>query len=156
MTETIVDALKTITSGNYSLFDRFLNESPKDIWESKFGGWPIWQQFVHTLFVNVMFLPTAPQKDFLPGVSLEISTLKEMGTTPFSQESAKKSYEEIKRATFDYLDTLKDADLTSLGKKMGETEFSHLKIITLLNGHLMYHLGIFDAALREKNLPGII
>jgi hypothetical protein len=156
MSEPIVEALKDGLSGNFFLFDKFVTDCPKDIWELKFGGWPIWQQFAHSLFVNIIFLPGEPKNDLLPGVSQEVATLKEIGSTPISQESAKKSLEDIKNATLQYLDKLKDSELPSVAKKMGDNDFTHAKIINLLGGHIMYHLGVFDAALREKNLQGII
>jgi hypothetical protein len=156
MSEPILQALKESSSGSYALFEKIVSACPQDLWESSFGGWPLWQQYMHTLWVNLVFLPGEPQLGLLPEMPQAAVQLEEKGANPISREDAGKCLEGVKKATFAYLDSLKDSDLPKTSKKMGETEFSNMKTIGLLNGHIMYHLGVFDAALREKGQKGII
>ncbi|MDR2339223.1 MAG: DinB family protein [Deltaproteobacteria bacterium] len=156
MAQPIAEALMDASSGNYALFDKFVSTCPDEVWLSDFGGWPIWQQYAHTLWVNVLFLPGEPKPGLLPDLPDDVVQLKAKGGEPLAKDAAKKSLEAIRKATFDYLASLSDGDLPKVAKKLGENEFSNLKITTLLGGHIMYHLGVFDAALRERKLPGII
>jgi len=62
-----------------------------------------------------------------------------------------------------YLNDLRDADLSSLNQALtarmkahGKThDFSHSQTLALLSGHILYHLGSCDAALRERGLKGV-
>jgi hypothetical protein len=62
-----------------------------------------------------------------------------------------------------YLNSLHDADLPDINqgltgrmKAIGvHHEFSHSQTLAMLSGHLLYHLGSCDAALREHGLKGV-
>jgi hypothetical protein len=156
MSKEIAEAVLASCTGNYSLFKKFLSTCPDDVWAASFGGWPIWQQVAHTIYVNTVFIPKDFPAGTLPDLSQELFQLKEKGTEPVPREFLLNSWEVVRKLTFEHLESLQDSDLPKTAIVRNGRELSTLKVVSLLTGHIMYHLGVFDSALRERGLPGIV
>lgn len=131
---------------------------PDDIWNKTFGGWPVWQQVCHTLGA-VDFFIAAPGKATLKSlVPKEVSSLSVQGETPVSKADMKEFAALAKAAADGYLNALSDADLVTVAEgasaRMGR-ETRHATIVAMMTGHILYHLGSCDAALRENGLKGV-
>lgn len=158
MSRAIVENQRGSFEFAFSLLHQFMDVCPDTIWNKKFGGWPIWQQVYHAL--NAMdFFIAAPDAESVKGlVSPEVGFLKVQGATPVSKADMKAFANLVKTAADGYMDALTDADLATLAegatRRMGR-ETRHATVMALMVGHLFYHLGSCDAALRENGLTGV-
>ncbi|MDR2352071.1 MAG: DinB family protein [Deltaproteobacteria bacterium] len=157
MANPIIDSLQSEINGYFNLLYKFLDVCPLKLWNSTFGGWPIWQQLYHTLWVNDLFIPLESPPP-LVDIPAEVTTLKVKGESPIPVDKMKKIIAESHKLTLAYLDSLTDQDLSAINNKVRNVmhqDWSHAATIAKLSSHALYHIGIFDAALREKNLPGV-
>lgn len=158
MSRAIVETQRGSFDFAFSLLRRFMDVCPDAIWNEKFGGWPIWQQVYHALNA-VDFFIAAPDAEPVKGlVSPDVGSLKVQGATPVSKADMKAFADMVKAAADGYMTALTDADMTTpaagASKRMGR-ETRHAAIMALMVGHLLYHLGSCDAALRENGLTGV-
>ena len=142
----------------FSLMLQFIEVCPDDVWSKKFGGWPIWQQVYHAFNAVDYFIaaPGAePVKGIVPG---DVGSLTVIGDKPVSKGEMKEFATLVKAAADGYMDALTDVDLTR--KAEGATlrmkrDTLHATVMALMVGHILYHLGACDAALREQGLKGV-
>lgn len=158
MSRTIVENQRGSFDFAFSLLLRYIDVCPDAIWNGKFGGWPVWQQVYHALFA-VDFFISAPGAEPVKGlVAPEVGSLKIQGDTPVDKAAMKTFAGLIKAAADAYISALTDADMATVAegatKRMGR-ETSHAAVMALLIGHILYHLGSCDAALRENGMPGV-
>lgn len=158
MSQVIVQNQRGNFEFAFSLLQQFIDVCPDEIWNKKFGGWPIWQQVYHTLNAVDFFIA---EPDATPGPALvapEISSLAAVGDVPVTKEAMKNFANRAKTAADKYMDALTDDALPAKAEgaaaRMGR-ETSHASIMALMVGHVFYHLGGCDAALREHGLKGV-
>ena len=158
MSRAIVENQRGSFDFAFSLVNQFMDVCPDEIWNKKFGGWPIWQQVYHALN-DVDFFISAPGAEPVKGlVSPEVGSLRAQGETPVSRADMKEFATLVKSAADGYMNALTDADMTKVAegatKRMGR-ETLHATVMALMIGHILYHLGSGDAALRENGLKGV-
>ena len=137
---------------------QFMEVCPDDIWNAKFGGWPVWQQVYHALNAVDFFISEPGNEPIKPLTTPEVGSLKTQGETPISKAAMKEFATLVKTAADGYMNALTDADM--LRKAEGATsrmgrETLHATVMALMIGHILYHLGSCDAALREHGLKGV-
>ena len=158
MSEAIVKSQRGNFDFAFSLMMQFIDVCPDATWTKNFGGWPIWQQVHHT-FAAVDFFISEP--DAVPAESLvpqAVTFLATVGDTPVSKADMKAFAYKAKAAADEYMNTLTDAQLTQKATGASERmkrETTHASVMALMVGHLLYHLGTCDAALREQGLKGV-
>ncbi|MCL1986300.1 MAG: DinB family protein [Betaproteobacteria bacterium] len=163
MSQSIIAGQRAAFEQAYGLLVQFIEVCPEDIWAKKFGGWPVWQHLYHALnscqFWGLQDGET-PEQGLYPH---EVGRLQ---TTPDAAPSKKAVLEyaaRMKAKADAYLDGLQDTDLPDINqgltarmKALGiAREFSHSQTLVMLSGHILYHLGSCDAALREHGLKGV-
>ena len=163
MSQTIIAGQRAAFEHAYGLMMRCIEVCPEDIWAEKFGGWPVWQHMYHALG-SCQFWALQDGETPEPGMyPLEVNRLQ---STPDAAPAKKDVLEyaaRMKAKADAYLDALRDADLPGLNqgltarmKALGMPhEFSHSQTLVMLSGHLLYHLGSCDAALRERGMKGV-
>ena len=158
MSRAIVENQRGSFDFAFSLLQQFMDVCPDDIWNKKFGGWPIWQQVYHALNAVDYFI-SAPGAEPVKGlVAPEVGSLKVQGENAVSRAEMKEFAMLVKAAADGYMNALTDADMVTIAdgatKRMGR-ETKHATVVALMIGHILYHLGSCDAALRENGLKGV-
>ena len=163
MSQSIIGGLRFSFEHAYGLMTQFIEVCPEDIWTKKFGGWPVWQQVYHALGTLQFFTlqdGETPEQGLYPQ---EVNSLKSIPDTCPAKKGVLEYATRMKAKADVYINNLRDADLPSVNlgltarmKAFGMShEFSHSQTLALLSGHLLYHLGSCDAALRERGLKGV-
>lgn len=158
MSRAIVENQRGSFDFAFSLMMQFIDVCPDTVWNKKFGGWPIWQQVYHALSA-VDFFIAAPGAEPVAGLtSPEVGSLSVQGDRPVAKDAMRQFAAQVKAAADGYMSALTDADM--LTQAEGATlrmkrETLHATVMALMIGHLLYHLGSCDAALRENNLKGV-
>ena len=158
MSQAIVQNQRGSFDFAFSLMMQFIEVCPDDTWAKKFGGWPIWQQVYHALNA-VDFFISEPNAEPVKGlVAPEVGNLKTVGEAPVSKADMKAFAAKVKAAADGYMNALTDEDMTKQAAgataRMGR-ETLHATVMALMIGHILYHLGSCDAALREQGLKGV-
>jgi hypothetical protein len=138
----------------------FIRICPEHIWTRKFGGWPVWQSVYHSLISVHFFVrqkgDPSPQAPYSPAVS----SLEEIYAGPDvpTREDLQALHASLQAVVRAYLDGLTDADLAKGNEGLSartKMAWTHASACTMLTGHILYHLGACDAALREEGLKGV-
>jgi hypothetical protein len=143
---------------SFGLLEKFLEACPDDFWVSEWGTWTVWQQYYHALNIVALFVPPDMKEPLCADVPPDVAGLKTVGKNPISKEQAKACLAAAKSHLEAYLGSLTDATLAEINQKVKAIinhEWSHAATLLTIAGHNEYHLGIFDAGLRERKLPGI-
>jgi uncharacterized damage-inducible protein DinB len=157
MSRTIVDCQRRNIDFVFSLAAKFIEVCPEEIWTKKFGGWSVAQQLHHALAAVDLFV-RAPQEKELENSFPEAGDLASVAEKIPSREQAARFHAAAKAAADRYTDALSDDVLADRHEgaslRMGR-DVTHANILVLLAGHLFYHLGACDAALREHGMQGV-
>jgi len=160
MANPIKDSLAASVAHAFGLMDEFLKLCPEEIWAQRFGGWPVWRQFLHSLTAADFFLrPENAAETTAPfGADAGNLRVKDNDAPTPSKNTMREYMEAAQKRINDYLASLDDTALGQINKglsaRMGR-ECTHAGTVALLVGHTLYHLGGCDAALRESGRPGV-
>ena len=163
MSQSIIGGLKVAFEHSYGLMVQFIEVCPEDIWAKTFGGWPVWQQVYHALGACQSFTlqdGETPEQGLYPQ---EVNSFQSIPDAAPLKKNVLEYAVRMKAKADAYLNALQDADLPRLNQSLTDRmkakgiqhECSHSQTLALLSGHLMYHLGSCDAALRERGLKGV-
>jgi len=163
MSQAVVRCQRAALEHAYSLIAQFIEVCPEPIWAQSFGGWPVWQQVYHALGgLQSMTLREGESPD--PGLYPPEAGMFELIPDKVPTRKDMFAYAARMKAKADaYINALRDVDLpdpnvglTARMKARGvERAFSHAQTLSMLAGHLLYHLGACDAALRQQGLKGV-
>lgn len=139
-----------------SLCEKFLILCPPKVWEEKFGGFLVCNQFYHSLAATGHMITSVSGKPVADPVPDAMQLTNESHPTP-TMENAKTMLLNVKEAFADMIANLDDADLLKknepISKRRGRT-VTVGETIALMACHTLYHLGSCDAALRDDGLEG--
>ena len=148
-------------------FERFhdlcvaqIGACPDDLWVEKHGGYPLWQQFLHTFAcIEIFYMPSAPQGPLRAGGYLrEELLLQRDAETPMSKMDMRAYAEEMKtlaRAFFGSLDASRLGEShEQMSAALGKPRTMQHALLGMVR-HACYHLGCVDGVLRERGLPGV-
>ena len=158
MSQAIVQNQRGSFEFAFSLMMQFVEVCPDATWNRNFGGWPIWQQVYHTLSAVDFFIASPGAEPVRGLVAPEVSSLKTVGEKPVTKDEMKAFASQVKAAADAYMDALTDVQLTEKAEGAStrmRRETLHATVVTLMSGHILYHLGTCDAALREQGLKGV-
>jgi hypothetical protein len=157
MASVMSDALLKIADDYFGVLDQFLGACPEDLWAEKFANWPIWQYFWHVMWINDRFLP-GPAAPNPAGATDDSAIFKSQGSAPIPKAEAVKYWAAQKPKTVAFINSLADQDLLARNEyvfKLINVDWSNVVSVIKLHSHAFYHLGTFDAALRNRGLAGI-
>jgi hypothetical protein len=163
MSQAVIAGQRASFERAYGLMAQFVEVCPEDLWAKKFGGWPVWQQVYHALGscqFSVLQAGETPEQGLYPP---EVGGLQSVPDATPAKKEVLEYGARMKAKADAYLGALRDADLPDINrgltarmKSFGiDREFSHSQALAMLSGHIMYHLGTCDAALRERGLKGV-
>ncbi len=162
MSRTLVTQLQAPVDQAFDYLFQFMDVCPDDLWAEKNGGWPIWQQMYHLLSAVPAFTETAAPVPDLPaeyGVDAAISFLEKQATALCPKNVMREFATQCRDIANAYIAALDDTSVLAKNATLTtlfEADFTHLSSMTLLAVHSMYHLGGFDAALRNRGMKGIL
>ena len=158
MSRETVKALQAPFETSHGLLRRFIEVCPAEIWEKKFGGWPVWQQVYHALGA-IDFFTIGANLPETPGLAAPgVGHLSEQGSSPIPQAAMQEYAAKMEDKARAFFDKLSDADLPQVNRPISEAmgrEATYAGTLGLIAGHALYHLGSCDAALRESGLEGV-
>ena len=139
----IIDGLGSI--------EKNITGCPESVWDMKFGNDCYWQHIFHALASSFGLLPLAGAGMPELGIPVEFARLKntEDLKTPHTKEMMLDFRQKVLEHVNNYFKTLEDSKLFE------EVDFYGHKIplinkLLIASGHILYHVGICDAALRDN------
>ncbi|MDR2141376.1 MAG: DinB family protein [Deltaproteobacteria bacterium] len=157
MATAMTDTLLKIVDDYFGVQEKFLAACPEDLWAETFANWPIWQYFWHVLWINDRFLPGPPVANPAGGTQ-ELALFQAKSPKPLAKAEVAKLWLEQKPRTEAFVKSLTDATLYQRNEdvfKLIAVDWTNVVSVIKLHSHAFYHLGTFDAALRQRGLPGI-
>jgi hypothetical protein len=163
MSQAIIAGQRASFEHAFGMMLQFIEVCPDDVWTKKFGGWPVWQQVYHALGTCQFF---ALKEGETPEQGLYPPEVHRFQSTP-DAAPAKKDIQEyaarMKARADSYFTAMQDADLPGVNQSLTsrlrafgvQHDFTHSQTMAMLSGHLLYHLGSCDAALRDIGLKGV-
>lgn len=138
----------------FGLYEKFLVLCPENIWEEKFGGWPVALQYYHALSATGMLISSINGKK-AENPAPESGGLGDSLDHIPASALAKTYLVNLKKAFQDTIATLTDADLLKINgpvtQKFGR-DVTVAETLELMACHMQYHLGACDGALRNSDL----
>ncbi|MDR1124470.1 MAG: hypothetical protein LBM64_00185 [Deltaproteobacteria bacterium] len=158
MSKNAVNSLIMAHDRAFSFLERFIDASSDKTWSTRVGGDPAWQHLLHALATSEFFLAPKEGGPELPHhFSMEVVMFQACPSAP-SRDQLKTVAREARAYTEKFLHSLSDAELDSLhegaGARMG-APLTNVALIANLIGHLYYHFGHCDAALRDNGEKGL-
>lgn len=156
MARTLAPTIRFGVDHALKLYGRFLDICPEAIWQKKFGGWLVSQQYYHALAASGAFLSSITGKalaDPCPGTG----DLRQANLPAPSMENARTLLATVTGAADDIFKNIDDETLLSRNDRLSlllESDVNNAECLELLASHLLYHLGSCDAALREDGREG--
>jgi hypothetical protein len=163
MSQAIIAGPRASFEYAYSLAIQFIEVCPENIWAESFGGWPVWQQIYHALG-SLQFVTLREGETPDPGLyPPEVNMFEKIPDKAPSKQDVLGYAARMKARADAYINALRDADLPGINQMLTtrmkaygiDHEFSHSQTLTMLSGHIFYHLGACDAALRQHGLKGV-
>lgn len=158
MAEIITQSLEGNIKHALSLLDKFVEVCPENLWAQKFGGWPVWQQVYHALTALDFFIRPLDAPEEAPPFGEKEAGLDAEAANPAGKLQIKAYAEKMYQRVDAYIAGLDDAALAQshagLAARLGMPA-THANALCLITAHTLYHLGICDAALRERGLAGV-
>jgi uncharacterized protein YjaG (DUF416 family) len=158
MSVKIVESMKAHIDKSDQLLEKFIETCPDDFWESVWGNYAVYQQVYHAISVAILFNPVETDETVEVDISREEASLQTVATKPVSKEKMREFFAFAKKMTAAYLASLTDetlADANPKVQKLMKVDWSHAQTLMTFSSHLQYHVGVFDAGLRERKLPGV-
>ena len=163
MSQRILAGLRASFEHAYGMMLSFIEVCPENLWAETFGGWPVWQQAYHALGACQSFAlqdGETPEPGLYPP---EVSRFQSIPDVPPAKKDMLEYAARMKSRADAYLDALRDADLPGVNQGLTARmqalgiahAFSHSQTLAMLSGHILYHLGACDAALRARGLKGV-
>ena len=142
----------------FGLADAFIDVCPEDIWKKKFGGWPVWQQLYHGFSTVDFFLRPEGAEQAPALFDHAVGDLSSSPELPPTKAAMKEYVAKVQARVREYAAGLSDATLaeknTGLSARFGK-DLTHSFTLSIIPGHIFYHLGSCDAALRENGHKGV-
>lgn len=156
MAQVFVPTIKFGLDHALKLYGKFLDICPEAIWQKKFGGWLVSQQYYHALAASGAFLSSITGKtlaDPCPGTG----DLRQPNLPAPSMENARTLLATVEGTVAGLFKDIDDETLLSRNDRLSlllESDVNNAECLELLASHLLYHLGSCDAALREDGREG--
>ena len=158
MNNAIVLSMQASFQHAYNLLEKFVGICPDEIWTEKSGGWPVWQQVLHTLTALDFFVRKNGEEAVPVPRDPGVASLAAVGDVTLPKNEMLKLATVYKARVYAYIADLTDADLSKPHSALSarfNRETLHCACLNLLAGHTLYHLGSCDAALRNHGLQGV-
>lgn len=140
----------------FDLFKKFLSICNEDVWREKFGGWPVAEQFYHAVDSTAFFCETISGKKPVNPCP-EAGHLEKPSGKIASKEQAGQYLADVQKCVENIIAACQNEDLLKKNDQLSKlfgSDVNNGTILELMCGHMLYHLGSCDAALRNRGLEG--
>ncbi|MDR1243348.1 MAG: DinB family protein [Deltaproteobacteria bacterium] len=160
MSKDIVNSLMANYTRINGLFEKFIETCPQDIWAGKIGGFPVWQQVYHTYACFDFFLSGKGQSPLLkPLYPQEVVMFANIPDTPAEKDEITGFVKAANLYMEKFSAALDDQALSDLNEGFSarrQLPCTNAGTISSVIGHMFYHFGQCDAALRDHGLKGLL
>jgi hypothetical protein len=146
--ETIMTILRRQFDPSFAMLREIIDICPQGLWESVSGGYPFWQQIMHTLMGTQYWLRESAELISEPDFGL--GKVPDLGSVPdfiLSREQVRNFADEVAISAWKHLDSMNDEKLIRASAVNPKT--TYLDNIIGQIRHIQYHVGHCDAILRE-------
>ena len=154
----IVKAIEAPFRQTWQLVNKYLDVCPDSVWESKNGGYPVWQQMLHAIWVLDFFICSEGEIQLLAPSDIDTLLFKKQGEGLVSKKEVQEYAQKIIARVDSWIAKLTDEDLSrkndSLSGKIGK-EMTIASTLVAMTAHTQYHLGSCDSALRDNGIEGV-
>lgn len=156
MSRQITELTMSSIQGNMALLKKDINSCPENLWEKEVGGFVYWKHVFHVLNGMYSMLPTGEKLESpIPPENGRFQNDENNQDFPHDKETMLGIFEEAKKHIVKYFNTIDDSNLTDTVDFFG-TPMPLLTKLNIVNGHVMYHLGVIDGAHREAGIVSAI
>jgi uncharacterized damage-inducible protein DinB len=160
MSKEILNSLIANYSKVNGLFEKFVEISPDKVWEGKIGKFAVWQQVFHAyatfdFFLSAKDAPPALKELYPP----EVWMFKTTPNIPAEKTALMAYIKEADKLMEKFFSALDDRALANLHEGFSSRRnmpVTNAGVISSIIGHMYYHFGQCDAALREHGLNGLL
>lgn len=147
----------------FSLYEKFLEICPEDVWQEHFGGRPVAQQIYHAISASAIYLQSLTGEQIANDFPEAIDPFPEAGLPPRedrflpAKAEALRFLRTIKSSVDQLFCRLKEAELLQLNEPISKFlggKINNAGALAIMAAHMLYHLGSGDAALRARGIPG--
>ncbi len=146
--EIMMAILKRQFDPSFAMFREIIDICPQGLWESVSGGYPFWQQVMHTLMGMQYWLRESDEPISEPDFGL--GKVPDLGSVPdfiLSREQVRSFADDVAVSSRKHLDSMNDEKLFRASAVNPKTTYFD-NIIAQIR-HIQYHVGHCDAILRE-------
>ena len=149
MQKDVTNVMEQTIKNQLMLVEDDIKNCPDSLWDKKCGGDPYWQQFYHALSGTYFMLnfPDDPQPKFPLSCGGELNGT--VVSEPHGKEILLKFLKDTRVHLAGYFKRLDDSMLFT-EKDFYGNNLPLLAILVIVSSHIMYHVGVCDAALRES------
>lgn len=159
MSKDILNGMTAIYDRANGLVEKFIEMCPEKIWAEPKGKFPVWQHVYHCYSAVAFFLANEGDKTVDALFAPPVGSFDEIPATPADKSTVAKYGKEVDAFVRAYFAKLTDADLAKPNEGLSariKTTMSHAATISLMTGHIFYHFGHCDAALRDNGMQGLM
>ncbi|SHN62694.1 hypothetical protein [Desulfovibrio litoralis] len=158
MNDPVISCFKDDFKRFFNLLETQIIIIPDSLWNKTLGGYPLWQQFFHTLACIELYALPDNQPSEQTFHTKEIVMLSGITNDIINKEDMLIFAQKMKKQALNFIE---DMSLEKLTKKHNRTSTALKKectnqyaLIGLIR-HICYHLGCCDALLRENGIKGV-
>ena len=150
MERTVTEAIGSTLINNLSLLEADIKNCPNELWEKKYGGDIYWHQIYHTMVATFAMLQNEKTSKLRTDIPDSIGMLKGGEYSgDYSKERMLQFVEKTKKHLTTYFSYMSDSLFSNKVDFFGKN-ISILDLLLINVGHIMYHIGACDAALRDN------
>jgi uncharacterized damage-inducible protein DinB len=147
----LINSLKKQFFFPFSMLEKITEICPDELWNKKVSGYIFWQQLLHT-FTGEHFWLRQENSEFIEPFK-DKNVYPEMEKEPeniLTKEVLRNFCNETKEIAEKWFNG-KDDDWLKLSSKI-YNKLTNLDVVIMQIGHMMYHIGHFDAIFRERGI----
>ena len=137
---------------------KLIEVCPDDLWATKVGGFYFWQQVYHILAHFEFFSRREGDGPRPLPWPMDVIMFAREGLPAPSKARMLAFAGEMEALAYAYMNNLSPHEITAPNPVLSaivERPVNHLAGLMKFTAHTAYHLGCFDALLRERGLPGV-
>ena len=159
MSKDILNGMVAIYDRANGLVEKFIEICPDKIWAEPKGKFPVWQHVYHCYSAAAFFLAGEGNQPVEAIFGPAVGSFAEIPSIPGDKAAIAQYGKEVDAFVRAYFAGLSDADLAKPNAGLSariNTSMSHSATISLMIGHIFYHFGHCDAALRDNGMQGLM
>lgn len=154
----IVKATEAPFRHAWQLVNKYLEVCPDSVWATRNGGYPVWQQMLHAIWVLDFFVCGEGEAMLPCPCDPETMLFKKPAEGVVSRKDVLDYAQKVIVKVDAWIAKLADEDLAKknevVSAKLGK-EMTMASTFIAMTAHTQYHIGSCDSALRDNGLEGV-